>query len=430
MIKLFKNWYLRHFSQPGTVEFAIVLLAAFLIVYYLMWLVGPLVVALCLAYCLDWGVRGLMRRFGLSRVWSSSIVMFIFISFAISILLWVVPRVVQQGSLFYNSVQSYAADALEVKQTESNLVISPYVQPEELSAQDLDTMLAGKLHELIKELPDPVSSMFTQQELQGYVESAHKSILNNIAQILREHLMPSVMNVMTWAMYMIIVPIFMFLMLMNKRVLQKRFTTYILPTNQVLIHEFWPKLNAQMEGYIRGKALHILIIAIVNTTVFIFFDLNYALLLGIGVGLSVVIPYVGAVLIAIPFALISMLQFGFSTALLWIWAAYLLIQLLDSNLLTPMLFSKAMNLDAFSILAAILIFGGLWGFWGVFFSIPLATLIRTLVVQWPDLAESSAQTDGTQSADPGIVSQSHEVKADPQPHSPEVTPRADGTESE
>ena len=116
--------------------------------------------------------------------------------------------------------------------------------------------------------------------------------------------------------------------------------------------------------------------------------LNYALLLGVGVGLSVVIPYVGAVIITVPVLLVSVFQFGMSTSLVWVFAVYIIIQILDSNVLTPLLFSKAMNLDAFSILSAILIFGGLWGFWGVFFSIPLATFIRTLIVNWPSTDEN------------------------------------------
>ena len=189
-------------------------------------------------------------------------------------------------------------------------------------------------------------------------------------------------------MYMVIVPIFVFLMLANKPLLQKRIRTYILPNNQALIHEFWPQINAQIEGYIRGKLLHITIIAIVNSLAFMVLGLNYALLLGVGVGLSVVIPYVGAVIITVPVLLVSVFQFGMSTSLVWVFAVYIIIQILDSNVLTPLLFSKAMNLDAFSILSAILIFGGLWGFWGVFFSIPLATFIRTLIVNWPSTDEN------------------------------------------
>ena len=93
----------------------------------------------------------------------------------------------------------------------------------------------------------------------------------------------------------------------------------------------------------------------------------------------------GAVLIGVPVILVAMLQFGFSMTLVWVLGVYVIIQLLDSNVLTPMLFSKALNLDAFSILAAILIFGGLWGFWGVFFAIPLATLIKTIISRWPSV---------------------------------------------
>ncbi|MDY6419330.1 MAG: AI-2E family transporter, partial [Succinivibrio dextrinosolvens] len=202
-------------------------------------------------------------------------------------------------------------------------------------------------------------------------------------------------NAMTWLMYMIIVPIFTFLMLANKETLQKRFKDYILPTNQDIIGQFWKRINGQLEAYIRGKVLHIIIITIVNTLAFMLLGVNYAFLLGFGVGLSVIIPYVGAALITIPVVLIPVFQFGFCTYVIWILVVYLIIQLLDGNVLTPFLFSKAMNLDAFSILSAILIFGGLWGFWGVFFSIPLATFIGSMVKYWPIKDKEGAEKDNS-----------------------------------
>ena len=201
---------------------------------------------------------------------------------------------------------------------------------------------------------------------------------------MRTQLMPSVFNAFTWLVYFIIVPIFTFLMLYDKQSLQRRAATFLLPNNQKLMKEFWPSLHGQIAGYIRGKILHIIIISCANTVAFMLMGVNYAMLLGVGVGLSVVIPYVGAVIIAVPVVLVAIFQFGFSSSLMWVLVIYTVIQLLDSNVLTPMLFSKAMNLDAFSILAAILIFGNLWGFWGVFFAIPLATFIKTLIVRWPN----------------------------------------------
>ena len=233
-------------------------------------------------------------------------------------------------------------------------------------------------------LPEPIPSMVTLKMLERSVQNGRIAATNKIADLMRTQLMPSVFNAFTWLVYFIIVPIFTFLMLYDKQSLQRRAATFLLPNNQKLMKEFWPSLHGQIAGYIRGKILHIIIISCANTVAFMLMGVNYAMLLGVGVGLSVVIPYVGAVIIAVPVVLVAIFQFGFSSSLMWVLVIYTVIQLLDSNVLTPMLFSKAMNLDAFSILAAILIFGNLWGFWGVFFAIPLATFIKTLIVRWPN----------------------------------------------
>ena len=373
MISLFKNWYLRHFSTPGTIEFALVLLCIFLIVYYLMWLVGPLVVALCLAYCLDGVVRFLTRKCYMSRTVASSVTMLFFIGLSVSILVFVVPKLLQQGSQFYQTLQSISAQNISTEKGE-----------------DFDSIVTSNILPFVENLPDPLPSMMTEGEIKELVNKARLALISNVSNIFNNQIMPSVVNVMSFLVYLVIVPIFTFLMLSNKPQLQSRFVTYILPSNQRIIHEFWPQLTKQIEGYMRGKLIHITIVSIVNTVAFMLFGLHYAILLGIGVGLSVVIPYVGAVLITIPILLVSVFQFGVCSTLVWLFVVYIIIQLLDSNVLTPMLFSKAMNLDAFSILASILIFGGLWGFWGVFFSIPLATFIRTIIVNWPSSSQLSA----------------------------------------
>jgi putative permease len=365
MLNLLKGWYEKHFSTPGTVEFALVLLVAFLVVYYFMWLVGPLVVALCIAYCLDWFVRFGCRKLKFSRTLASVLTMVLFVGLSVGVLVFVAPRVVHQGNQFYTTMQNF-------------------MLPENQQVDDdFDSVVASRTYSFVKSLPEPLSSMFTEEEIKGYVSQLRSTVIANTSDIIKNQVMPSVVNVMSWLMYLIIVPIFTLLMLMDKERLKKRFSTYILPDNKSVLNTFWPKINAQIEGYIRGKVLHVIIITMVNTVAFLLLGLNYAFLLGFGVGLSVVIPYVGAVIITIPVVLVSVFQFGFGTYLLSILAVYLIIQLLDSNVLTPMLFSKATNLDAFSILAAIFIFGGLWGFWGVFFSIPLATFIRTIFIYWP-----------------------------------------------
>ena len=63
--------------------------------------------------------------------------------------------------------------------------------------------------------------------------------------------------------------------------------------------------------------------------------------------------------------------------------AYAIIQALDGNVLVPLLFSEALDLHPVAIIVAIVVFGGLWGFWGIFFAIPLATVVQAVLKAWP-----------------------------------------------
>jgi putative permease len=69
---------------------------------------------------------------------------------------------------------------------------------------------------------------------------------------------------------------------------------------------------------------------------------------------------------------------------LWLFFTYGVIQFFDGNVLVPLLFSEVVNLHPIAIIVAVLLFGGIWGFWGVFFAIPLATLVKAVFNAWPD----------------------------------------------
>ena len=383
MLTLLRNWYLRHFSKPGTVEFAIVLIVCFLIVYYLMWLVGPIVIAICIAYILDFFVVYLEKKLNFKRNFASIIVMTSFIAIALMLLILVVPLIIKQAAEFYNTILilgDNVAGALHLEQNTGK------------DAKNIDALIAQNIYYIIESMPDPLPSMLTEESFGQYITQIRTAAMAFLAGLMRNNLMPSVINVFTFLLYLVVVPIFTFLMLYNKYSIKNNIKTYILPQNQNIINQFWPRLNSQIQGYIRGKILHIIIITIVNTLAFSLFNLNYAFLLGLGVGLSVVIPYVGAVIIVVPVISIALFQFGLSSTFAWLLIVYTIIQLVDSNVLTPLLFSKTSNLDALSILTAILIFGGLWGFWGVFFAIPLATFIKTIITQWPSSNKDSPKT--------------------------------------
>ena len=85
------------------------------------------------------------------------------------------------------------------------------------------------------------------------------------------------------------------------------------------------------------------------------------------------------VVVTIPVVIIGLVQWGVSSDFTYMIILYFVIQGLDANLLVPLLFSEAVNIHPVAIVAAVLFFGGIWGFWGLVFAIPLATLVKAII---------------------------------------------------
>lgn len=185
------------------------------------------------------------------------------------------------------------------------------------------------------------------------------------------------------SIYLVLVPLMVFFLLKDKDQMINA-VRRVLPKNRGLAGQVWIEMNQQITNYIRGKVVEMVIVGVVSYICFLLFGLNYSLLLAVLVGVSVLIPYIGAFVVTVPVVGVAMFQFGLGTEFWTCFVAYLIIQALDGNLLVPVLFSEAVNLHPLVIILSVVIFGGLWGFWGVFFAIPLATLIKAVVHAWPE----------------------------------------------
>ena len=85
----------------------------------------------------------------------------------------------------------------------------------------------------------------------------------------------------------------------------------------------------------------------------------------------------------VPVVIVGVLQFGLTSEFYILITLYLLLQILDGNLLVPIIFSDAVKLHPVAIILAVFIFGSMFGFWGVFFAIPMATFIKAVWNAWP-----------------------------------------------
>lgn len=347
MLEMFLQWYRRRFSDPQVVALFISLIIGFCIIFFFHNILAPLLVAIVLAYLLEWPTQQL-GKLGLSRLMAASIVLTIFIGISAMFFLIIVPIVWQQGM---------------------NLLF------------DLPSMV-NSFNEYAKALPERYPALVDAGIIDMIADNL-RGRLSTLGESVVKYSVASLIGIITIAIYLVLVPLMVFFLLKDKtkiiRGLQR-----ILPRDRLLVGQVCQEMNQQITNYIRGKVIEMVIVGICTYIAFVFLGLRYSLFLSVLVGISVLIPYIGAVVVTIPVVLVALFQWGIGPDFWTLLIAYLIVQGLDGNLLVPILFSEAVNLHPLVIILSVVVFGGLWGFWGVFFAIPLATLIKAVMHVWPE----------------------------------------------
>jgi putative permease len=191
-------------------------------------------------------------------------------------------------------------------------------------------------------------------------------------------LLPHVAGFFSFLIYIVMMPLLVFFMLKDKELIFAWFARYI-PSSSIL-RELYESIDQQFGSYIRGKLLEAAVVGGASWVGFIVIGLDYAFALAVLVGLSVLIPFVGAVAVTFPVLLVAYFQFGADARFVYLAVFYTVVQVLDGQVLVPLLFSEAVKIHPVALLSALLLFGGLWGFWGVFFAIPLAALLKSVLL--------------------------------------------------
>ena len=340
------GWVNRYFSRPDAIFLISALLVISLVLYTLAGALAPVLTGLVLAFLLQ-GLVGRLEKLGSPHLLAIAVAMIVLIGTVATAVLLVVPLLWQQ-----------AADLLALAPT-----------------------LVGMLRDGLSSLAEAFPEFITEEQILGVVNESSKE-LGNLSGVLLESAFSQVFSLFGLLIYLVLVPISVFFLLKDKELLMAHLAS-LLPKDRPLLDAVGSQMNAQLGNYVRGKAIECLLVGTVSFITFLFFGLNYAALLGVLVGISVLIPFIGAAIVTLPVFMIAVLQFGWSLDLAWVMLAYAVIQFLDGNVLVPLLFSEAVDLHPITIIIAILAFGGLWGLWGVFFAIPLATFIKAIYVAWP-----------------------------------------------
>ncbi|MBC2716874.1 MAG: AI-2E family transporter [Desulfobacteraceae bacterium] len=345
MINMFRDWFSQRFSDPQIIILWFFLVSGFLFIFLLGKMLTPVFAGLIIAYLLE-GVVGTLQKFKIPRNISVFLSFLFFIICFLLLVVGLLPIISQQiGQLI----------------------------------SDLPTMISNAQKQLIL-LPERYPEFISEFQINNMI-SFLKSELTRLGQAALFFSVASVRSLITVLVYFVLVPFLVLFFLKDKELILDWIKGF-LPKNRDLAIAVWNEVNQQISNYVRGKIWEILIVWSASYLTFSVLDLNYAMLLSLFIGLSVLVPYIGATVMFLPVGLIAFFQWGISPDFTKTIFAYAVIQLIDGNILVPLLLSGVVNLHPVAIIVAVLVFGGLWGIWGLFFAIPLATLVHAVIKTW------------------------------------------------
>jgi putative permease len=346
MFSFVKSWFGRNFSDPQVIGLAFVLAIGFFLIYATGKLLLPVFASIVIAYLLEGLVSQLEKR-RIPRVAAVMFVFSMFIASLIFIIVGLLPLLSRQLTQLINRIPEMFTRGQDL------LLALPKRYPELISVDQISEM----------------SSAIRQEVLTYSQEALSLS-------------MSSVVGLITILLYFVLLPMLVFFFLKDKQQILDWMRSF-LPSESLLVGQVWNDVDLQIGNYVRGKFIEILLVGVATYIAFLAFGLQFALLLSVIVALSVLIPYIGIMVVTVPVTMVAYTQWGTGPDFLWLMGVYLIVQGLDGAVLVPVLFSEVVNLHPIAIIVAVLMFGGLWGFWGVFFAIPLATVVQAVLKAWP-----------------------------------------------
>ncbi len=346
MVRILRGLAQKYFSDDEAVVLFLLLISGVLVIFFFGSMLAPVIASVIVAFILQ-GLVTRLTQLGVPELLSIAGVFVVFLGLLAGFLFGLLP-------LIWTQLVSLAKEAPRI---------------------------VRELQSYLELLPEQYPNLISMEAVNSFYHQVTAEV-GNLTQWLVSFSLSSIPDLLGLLIYLVLVPILVFFFLKDRRVLL-RLLTRLLPSERPMMSRIWQEVNQQCANYVRGKAVEILIVGGVTYISFKILGVPYAALLSLLVGLSVVIPYIGAAVVTIPVAMIALFAFGWGSQFIWVMVAYGIIQALDGNVLVPLLFSEVNNLHPVMIILAVLFFGGIWGLWGVFFAIPLATMVKAVFSAWP-----------------------------------------------
>jgi len=296
MWRVLESWIDRYFGDEEAVLLSILIVLVLVLMIYIGEILAPFFASVVFAFLLQGGVNRLVRV-GMPYKLAVYLMFLCFTGLVLLSLFLLLPILFRQSSNLVAQIPGM------VKHLQEVVLQLPEKYPEFLSETQLNNLLS-----------------YASDQLAGFGESLLSFSFANL---------PGLIGVIV---YLVLVPLMVFFLLKDKDHLLALMSD-MLPSRRPVLQSIWHEMNLQIGNYVRGKAIEIVIVGVAAYICFLVLGLDYAALLALVVGLSVLIPYIGAAVVTIPVLMVGYFQWDWGSQLLWLAVVYTVLQFLDGNVL-------------------------------------------------------------------------------------------------
>lgn len=178
--------------------------------------------------------------------------------------------------------------------------------------------------------------------------------------------------------FFVLIPLYVFLLLFYKPLILNFIFEIFEKDSEEQVAQILQETKSAVQSYIVGLMIEASIIAALNSAALLILGVKYAILIGVIGAILNLIPYIGGIVaILLPVLISFVTKDGYTTPVLII-AAYTVIQFLDNNVIVPRVVSSKVSVNALISILVVLLGGTLWGFSGMFLSIPFVAVLKII----------------------------------------------------
>ncbi len=177
---------------------------------------------------------------------------------------------------------------------------------------------------------------------------------------------------------LLLIPIYTFLFLLYRTHFMKFFAKLVTSENHDILHDIMCKVKVSVQSYIVGLLIQMVTVSVLTTIGFMIVGLEYAILLGVITGILNLIPYIGILSAGILSILASLTATPDISIVVGVIIVIAVTQLIDNNLLVPLIVSSKVQINAFVSIVGIIVGGALAGVAGMFIAIPTIAILKVI----------------------------------------------------